>query len=319
MGKQGFMQKLRAKLPPPNLLITFEAAARLLSFTKAASELNVSRVAVSQQIHALEAFLGVPLFQRMQRSVRLTRAGERYYIGISEALERALRATEEISRRSDTNVVNVGTTPGFMTYWLLPRLGTFRSKHPDIELRFIVSDGNLDFEDNIDVAIRYGAPPFDDAEATFLARQVISPTCAAKFLPRGTKLTPFELLKHTLIHLEGPYDEHTRWSKWFQTLGIDAGKLRAGIRVNSYTNLVQAALDGQGFALIGPPLIEKFLSNGSLIQPVAAPPIARHAFHLLLPRGLAPSASSQVFANWVKGAFPKKKNGTAGTIEFDDR
>jgi LysR family glycine cleavage system transcriptional activator len=299
--------------------VTFEAAGRQLSFTKSASELNVSRVAVSQQVRALENFLGVPLFQRLQRSVRLTRAGEKYHVAISEALERALRATLEISRRFDTNIVNVGTTPGFMAYWLLPRLGEFRTIHPDIELRFIVSDANLGFEDNIDVAIRYGTPPFDDAEANFLGRQSISPTCSSTFLPPGTTLAPADLLKHTLIHLEGPYDEQTRWSKWFAALGLDMAKARAGITVNSYTNLVQAALDGQGFALIGPPLIERFLSSGALAQPVDAPPVVRHAFHLLLPSGARPSASAQIFSDWVKSSFPKKELSVAGAIEIDDR
>ncbi|TPI35841.1 LysR family transcriptional regulator [Mesorhizobium sp. B3-1-6] len=314
MGKLGFMQKLRSKLPPPNLLITFEAAGRQLSFTKAASELNVSRVAVSQQVHALERFLGVPLFQRMQRSVRLTRAGERYHIAISEVLERALRATVEISKRADTNIVNVGTTPGFMTYWLSPRLGEFRTMHPDIELRFIVSDGNLGFEDNIDVAIRYGSPPFDDAETTFLVRQELSPTCANTFLPAGKMIEPSELLTYPLIHLEGPYDEHTRWTTWLRLHGLDLARAKAGITVNSYTNLVQAALDGQGFALIGPPLVQRFLSNGTLIQPVNARPVVRHAFHLSLPRLSIPSTAVQAFADWVKGSFPATRPSTEGEV-----
>lgn len=314
MRNLSFMQKLRYKLPPPNLLITFEAAGRHLSFTKAATELNVSRVAVSQQMRALERFLGVPLFQRMQRAVKLTRTGERYHFAISDALERALRATSEISRHSESNIVNVGTTPGFMTYWLSPRLGEFRSIHPDIELRFIVSDSNLGFEDNIDVAIRYGAPPFEDAEATFLVRQAISPTCASTFLPSGTTLAPTELLNYPLIHLEGPYDEHTRWPTWFRIHGLDMGRAKAGITVNSYTNLVQAALDGQGFALIGPPLIEKFLSNEALIQPVDARPVVRHAFHLLSPRASIPTSAVQAFADWVKAAFPTDEDGHEGHV-----
>ena len=301
------MQRPRPKLPPPKLLVTFEAAGRRLSFTKAASELNVSRVAVSQQIQALESFLGIPLFERLQRSVRLTRAGERYHLSISDALERALRATAEICKHSESSIVAVGTTPGFMTYWLLPRLGEFRTTYPEIELRFVVSDGNLTFEDNIDLVIRYGSPPFDDAEAVFLDRQAISPTCAGTFLPPSTTLAPADLLNHPLIHLEGPYDEQTRWERWFHTLGVDVAKARAGITVNSYTNLVQAALDGQGFALIGPPLIEKFLTNGALIQPVASPPVVRHAFYLLLPRRAKPSVSSRLFSSWVTGSFAKMK------------
>lgn len=315
--KLSFMKKLRFKLPPPNLLITFEAAGRHLSFTKAATELNVSRVAVSQQVQALEKFVGVPLFLRMQRAVKLTKAGERYHLAISEALERALRATTEISRQAHNNIVNVGTTPGFMTYWLSPRLGEFRTLQPDIELRFIVSDSNLQFDDNIDIAIRYGTPPFDDADTTFLARQAISPTCANTFLPAGTALEPSALLTYPLINLEGPYDEHTRWSTWFRVHGLDMAKARVGITVNSYTNLVQAALDGQGFALVGPPLIERFLGNGTLIQPVNARPVVRHAFHLLLPRASIPSEAVQAFADWIRGAFPMKKANIDGAIEID--
>ncbi|WP_432350004.1 LysR substrate-binding domain-containing protein (plasmid) [Shinella yambaruensis] len=318
MRKFDFMQKLRFKLPPPNLLISFEAAGRHLSFTKAATELNVSRVAVSQQMQALEKFLGVLLFHRLQRAVKLTRVGERYHLAIADALERALRATAEISRRSESNIVNVGTTPGFMTYWLSPRLGEFRTLHPDIELRFIVSDGNLGFEDNIDVVIRYGVPPFEGAEATFLARQAIGPTCASSFLPEGTVLSPRDLLDHPLINLEGPYDEHTRWSTWFRVQGIDMGKVKAGITVNSYTNLVQAALEGQGFALIGPPLIERFLSNGTLIQPVSAPLVIRHAFHLLAPQNSTPPIAAEAFATWVKAAFPQLKISGEEAIEVDE-
>lgn len=304
MRKLSFMHKLRSKLPSPNLLVTFEAAGRCLSFTKAAGELNVSRVAVSQQINALEGFLGVPLFLRTPRAVKLTPAGERYHLAISDALERALRATIEVARRAESNIVNVGTTPGFMTYWLSPRLGEFRAAHPEIELRLIVSDADLSFAESIDVAIRYGSPPFDDAETTFLAQQALSPTCAARFLPPGIALAPADLFDYPLIHLEGPYDEHTRWPRWFRLQGLDMERSRAGITVNSYTNLVQAVLDGQGFALIGPPLVERFLDSGKLIQPVAAPPVTRHAFYLSLPRGSAPAAACQAFADWIRSCFP---------------
>ena len=238
-------------------------------------------------------------------------------MAISEALERALRATLEISRRSDSNIVNVGTTPGFMTYWLSPRLGEFRTMHPDIELRFIVSDGNLGFEDNIDVAIRYRSPPFDDAEATFLVRQQISPTCANTFLPAGTTLDPSELLSYPLIHLEGPYDDHTRWSTWLRAHRLDLARAKAGITVNSYTNLVQAALEGQGFALIGPPLVQRFLANGTLIQPVNTRPVVRHAFHLLLPQQSTPSAAARAFADWIKANFPDGDPSTETRAEME--
>lgn len=293
------MQRLRNLLPPPNLLVTFEAAGRHLSFTRAAEELNVSRVAVSQQVKALEGFLDVQLFERLQRSVRLTRVGQRYHLAISDSLEMAVRATVEISKRSDSKVVNVGTTPGFMTYWLSLHLGAFRAAHPEIDLRFIVSDEALGFDENIDVAIRYGTPPFAGANSTFLLQQQISPTCAAGLLPDGARLTPRDLLSQPLLHLEGPYDEQTRWSIWFRAQGLDLARARPGITLNSFVNLVQAALDGQGFALIGPPLVARFLESGALIQPVDVPPVVRHGFHLLLPKATAPSTGAAAFADWV--------------------
>ncbi|MER8427896.1 LysR substrate-binding domain-containing protein [Mesorhizobium sp. M1403] len=305
-GKFALMQKLRFRLPPPNLLITFEAAGRHLSFTKAAAELNVSRVAVSQQVQALERFLGIKLFQRLQRSVCLTQVGERYHLAISSALEKALLATTEITGVANKNIVNVCATPGFMTYWLLPNIGEFRSKHPDVELRFIVSDTHLGMSENIDIAIRYGTSPFDDADSIVLVRQVISPTCAGSYLANdGQSIAPADLLKHPLIHLEGPHDRQTRWSTWFQAHGIDIENPRAGITVNSYTNLVQAALDGQGFALIGPPLIQSFLANRTLIQPVDVPPVLCHAFNLLTPRQTPKSNASKAFSDWIRGSFAR--------------
>lgn len=176
----------------------------------------------------------------------------------------------------------------------------------------MVSERDLAFEGSIDLAIRYGAAPLDDGETTFLVRQAISPTCAKTFLPAGTKLEPSELLEYPLIHLEGPYDDHTRWSTWCQIHELNMARVRAGITVNSYTNLVQAVLDGQGFGLIGPPLVERFLSNGTLIQPVNVQPVVRHAFHLSLPRTSAPSASAEAFADWIKASFPAKRASARG-------
>ncbi|WP_144294346.1 LysR substrate-binding domain-containing protein [Rhodoligotrophos appendicifer] len=304
MDKQSFMQKLRTLLPPPNLLVTFEAAGRLLSFTRAASELKVTRVAVSQQIKALEDFLGTVLFNRLHRALSLTPAGERYHRSITSALEEAARATTELRHRAHSNIVNVTATTGFTTYWLFPNIGEFRKRHPEVELRFIVSDRYLDLlQENVDVAIRYGNPPFGSHQARFLVREMISPTCSPSLAGVLGPISATELQNFPLIHLEGPYDVQTRWSNWLQAQDLRWKPVRGGITVNTYTNLVQAALDGQGFALIGPPLIERFLSAGTLIQPVAAPTISRHAFHLITPAGQTSSLSAVKFLNWISEKF----------------
>ncbi|NGO55347.1 LysR family transcriptional regulator [Mesorhizobium camelthorni] len=307
--KLSFMQRLRSTLPSPNLLVSFEAAGRLLSFTRAATELNVTRVAVSQQIRALEDFLGVPLFHRLHRALSLTQVGERYHRAISGALEQAVRATAEISKHADKNMVNVTATAGFTTYWLMPNIGGFRQKHPEIELRFVISDRYLDLvEENIDVAIRYGTPPFSNVNADHLVREVIAPTCAGDFVQSGQQLPPEDMARHPLIHLDGPYEEQTRWSHWFRTQGLEWRASQGGITVNTYTNLVQAVLDGQGFALIGMPLIARFLASGSLVQPVLAPAVLRHSFYLVTPNNHRPSKAASAFCDWVRRAFDATAN-----------
>ncbi|WP_392692008.1 LysR substrate-binding domain-containing protein [Bradyrhizobium sp. RDI18] len=305
-GKYGFMQRLRFVLPPPSLLITFEAAGRCLSFTQAADELSVSRVAVSQQIKALESFIGAPLFYRKQRSVALTHVGSRYHKAVSAALAQVLDATIDISKKAESNVVSISATPGFTTYWLLPNITTFQTLHPKIELRFIVSDTALNLaQENIDLGIRYGEPPFLDLDSTLLVREEISPTCTASYLNACglREIEAADLVRHPLIELDGPYEEQTRWSSWFRTQGIHVGKLPGGITVNTYTNLVQATLDGQGFALLGPPLIDRFLANGTLVQPVLSPKVVRHAFHLVTPRHGIRSPAAGAFIDWITRCF----------------
>lgn len=304
--KLGLMQRLRFTLPPPGLLITFEAAGRLSNFTRAADELNVSRVAVSQQIQALERFVGVPLFERKQRAVELTHVGRRYHRAVTDALRQMVDATVEIRGHADANLVNIGATPGVAAYWLMPGISAFREVHPDIELRLIVSESDPNLaQEGIDVAIRYGEPPFANAEATLLLHQTIAPTCSPAYLARHDveTLEPADLLHHTLIQLDGPFDEQLRWSTWFRAQGVEAGRLRAGMSVNTYTNLVQAALDGQGFALVGPPLMAKFLASGLLVQPVRAEPIARHGFYLLSPRDHAPGKAARAVKAWIETTF----------------
>jgi LysR family transcriptional regulator, glycine cleavage system transcriptional activator len=301
MRKNKLMQRLRFKIPTPNSLVTFEAAARHLSFTTSAAELNVTRVAVSQQIKALETFLGVRLFERLHRALRLTHAGERYYETVSISLERILAVTEEIRQTESEKSITVTTTTGFSTYWLLPRIGEFRKRYPDIDLRFLISDKYLDLHsEGVNVAIRYGEGNWDNLEATFLLQEEIFPTCSARyFAGRKPLKEPLDLLNETLLHLEGRYDSQTRWLPWFREHGLEMEVLAPGISVNTYTNLVQATLDGQGISLIGPPLTQRYLDDGTLVRPIEVPSLKRRAFYLALPKGQPVSASAQSFCNWI--------------------
>lgn len=296
-----FMQRLRFQLPPPNSLVSFEAAARHLSFTAAAAELNVTRVAVSRQIKALEDILGVSLFRRLHKKLALTAEGATYYEVVAQALRQIAATTSELQRRKPLNCVTVTTTVGFSSYWLVPRLGAFRKSFPDIDVRVLVSDNIIDLaREGVDVAIRYGNGPWPNTKSTFLLQETIAPTCSANYFAGRKKLRhPADLLSETLLYLEGPYDEQVKWRWWFKSHGTDVPEKRVGLAFNSYVHLVQALLDGQGIALVGSPLMKPYYDNGTLVRPIDLPPIMRKAFHLVVPDKLPPNSAVDAFCKWI--------------------
>lgn len=296
------MRGLRSKIPPPNWLVTFEAGARCLSFTKAAEELNVTRVAVSQQIKSLEEYLDVQLFHRMHRSLRLTRAGEQYYRTISDSLQNILSATYEVQKSAYKEGVTVTTSTGFATYWLLPRIGEFRRLHSETEIQLLVADSYLDLSTpEIDVAIRYGDGDWPNVNAQFLLQEEIFPVCSPAYLGERPGFTEArELLAERLLHLEGKYDPQTRWLHWFREQGVNIETQPQGLRLNTYTNLVQAALDGQGIALIGPPLMKNLLETGALVRPIDVVPTKRRAFYLARAKDAQPSSQTTLFCDWLE-------------------
>lgn len=298
------MQGLRSNIPPPNWLVTFEAAARCLSFTIAATELNVTRVAVSQQIKALEEYLGTQLFQRLHRAIKLTPAGEKYHRAVASALQTILAATLEAQKTMVANSVTVTTSTGFSMFWLLPRIGDFRRLHPDIDLQFLVTDNYLNLSTgNVDVAVRYGDGDWPQVKARFLMQEYIYPVCSRGYLEgRAPPQTPADLLGEKLLHLQGRYDPETRWRNWFAEQGVEAELPPHGLRLNTYTNLVQAALDGLGIALIGPPLMQKYFDDGTLVHAIKASPMKRRAFYLALPTDREPTPGVQAFCDWIKSA-----------------
>ena len=299
------MHKLKRKIRNPNHLVTFEASARHLSFTQAAVELNLSRVAVSQQIKALEEGIGVQLFHRLHRSLRLTNKGSRLYQITSSSLEKISDVVDEICLIDTSNQVTITTSTGFSTYWLLPNIGDFRNQYSQIDLRFLINDTyiNLD-EEEVDIAIRYGDYKHGNYHTTFLAREVISPVCSPSYtFKRGAPRDPADLLNEDLIQLDGSYDAQTRWESWFEQQGINSQKIARGMSVNTYVNLVQATLDGQGISLSGSPLLDRYLESGALIYVLDILPIERNAFYLMTPKGKPISAPASLLCNWICAQF----------------
>jgi len=294
------MRSIRSQLPPPNSLVAFEAAARHLSFTKAAGELSVTRVAVSHQIKSLETFLDASLFHRLHRALALTPEGERLQDAVSAGLQRIIDATAAIRDRDRNQRVTVTASTGFTTFWLLPRIGEFRSRYPDLDLRFLVSDEYLNLaQEGANVAIRYGGGDWPGVRATPLVQEVIFPVCSPAYLKGRTISSIHDLRDETLLFLEGSYDAQTKWAVWFDEHGVEMDGALNGIRLNAYTNLVQATLDGQGVALIGPPLMERYIGDGSLVALLDVPPVERKKFYLVLPEHEKPNDATREFCDWI--------------------
>ncbi len=289
------------RLPPSRALVAFEAAGRNLNFTKAADELLVTRVAVSRQIKLLEEHLRTPLFIREPRRLRLTTAGERLYRVVNASFNQIMEITEELSRNSTSNIITLATTPGVSIYWLMPRIGDFRRLHPEIDFRISTGTELADLaREGIDLAIRYGSGDWTGTESAFLGYQNVVPTCsAAYFKGRARMKNADDLLDENLLHFDTAYDRGSTWEKWFFDQGVTYRNDHRQSRFTDFVNLVQALLDGQGIALVGPPILQQFYDNGMLVRPLDITPLRLKAYYLVWPTRAPISPAARSFMDWV--------------------
>lgn len=256
------------QLPPLNGLRAFEAAARHLSFTRAAEELNVTQAAISHQIKNLEEQLGQPLFRRVGRGLQLNDAGQRLFPDIQRGLDHMARGIQEISLDGSSGVLSLSTFASIASAWLVPRLGGFRRQHPEIDVHMTIGDRLTDFRtDNVDLAIRYGKGEWDGADAVFLMREDIYPVISPDLLAAGPPLRePADLLRHPdaypLLHDVMPED----WGMWFASAGVENASVDHGYELE-YSHLIyQAAMAGEGVALGRSVLVRDYLMSGQLVR-----------------------------------------------------
>ena len=244
------MQELWKLVTSPRHLIFFEAAARHGSFTRAAGELNVQQPAVSAAIRQMEASLGVQLFQRAHRQVTLTPAGERLFADVSQALERVLASARAVHQRGQKDHVTLSVSTAFAYYWMVPRLQVLHGAHPEIDLRLQTSDREPDIDaEGISLGVRRGYGQWTDCHAELIAREVIFPIASPAVMSGAKALTQVsDLLQERLIHLEEPVRERPTWGDWFAYHGVRDRAPRAGLRLNDYALVLQAAMAGEGFA-----------------------------------------------------------------------
>ncbi|MBR1090294.1 transcriptional regulator GcvA [Bradyrhizobium manausense] len=296
---------MTARLPSLNGLRAFEAAARHLSFTLAASELNVTQTAISHQIRRLEEELGIRLFIRQNRALALTPEARDYLPGVRAAFNDLRLATDRLLRTDDDKVLTVSTIASLAAKWLLPRLTDFQETHPGIDVRITTSTSLVDFQrDKVDAAIRYGRGQWPGVRADWLMADELFPVCSPSLL-RGDKplRTPEDLKDHVLLHTNNSDD----WRLWLTAAALPAGLSRQpGMTFDMSFMTVQAAIDGMGVAMGRTSYVQDDIAKGRLVVPFKIALPADAGFYLVSPEGRREAPKLTAFRQWMIAAAQNK-------------
>ncbi|MGJ5080722.1 transcriptional regulator GcvA [Bradyrhizobium sp. HKCCYLS3013] len=303
------------RLPSLNGLRAFEAAARHLSFTRAASELNVTQTAISHQIKRLEDELGIRLFVRQNRSLALTPQARDYLPLVRAAFDDLRLATERLVRKDNAKVLTVSTIASLAAKWLLPRLTAFQEAHPGIDVRITTSTGLVDFrKDDVDAAIRYGRGHWPGVRAEWLMADELFPVCSPALLQGEKPLRcPADLAHHTLLQASGGYDDD--WRLWLTAAGLPVEMSRQG-RLSFDLSLmtVQAAIDGLGVAIGRTAYVQDDIAKGRLVVPFKMTLPSDAGFYLVTPEGRTDPPKLKAFRQWLKGAM-QQKSAAANSVQ----
>jgi len=288
---------MHPKLPSLTAIRAFETTARHLSVSQAAAELNVTHAAVSQQIRALEDWLGVKLIKRVGRSIALTESGAMYAAGLLNAFEGILEATRQVKAYNDTGPVNVTTTPTFASRWMVPRLNRFRAEYPDVVVRISPETELVDLaREDVDMGVRYGSGNWPGLLAERIIGGTLAPVCSPAYLAKAPPLEkPSDLLKHNLIDDSGP-DE---WSEWLRIMGVPDVQLdsRSFFTIKHLGH--QAAVEGQGVFMGVVSLMEEDLKAGRLVLPLGPGDEVPLDYYLVTRKDVPLRTPAQQFREWI--------------------
>jgi DNA-binding transcriptional LysR family regulator len=288
-------------LPALDLVRGFDAAARHLSFTKAATELFLTQSAISRQVKALEEQLGVALFQRRHRALVLTEAGRHFHQAASDALRLLQDAVVRV-RGGGGRRFTLSTTIGFASLWLIPRLNDFRSQHPDVDIRIDANNRLIDLaREEVDVAIRYCTPELAPAGARRLFGEQVIAVCNPRLANAPGLAAPADLARHVLLHYDRPdgVAPWLSWEVWLEVQGLPSLKPAGSITFSAFDHLVQAALDGQGVALAPTPLVRRLIADGKLVAPLKAATGSTRAYYLVAEPRAAARPCVRQFTDWM--------------------
>ncbi|WP_188701111.1 transcriptional regulator GcvA [Silvimonas iriomotensis] len=284
------------RLPPLNALRMFEVAARLMSFTQAASELHVTNAAVSHQMKQLEAFLGVPLFERRNNQLTLTAAGEAYLPRVREAF-RALQQATDMLLDDKTITLKVAVPPTFGTKWLVPRLYRFLNLHPDIRVE-VSTEHERDYLHN-DITIDYRQVHSPELIVERFTSSTVFPVCSPSL--QATLRTPADLSKHTLLHDRGPqrHAHLPNWQQWLEETGLAGIDATRGPAFSDSQMTLQCAIDGQGVALGQRILVEYDIAAGRLVKPLPTEVSLRVPYYLIFAHSAPDNPGFAAFRAWL--------------------
>lgn len=312
------MHRKRFDLPPLDRLEVFEAAARTLSFTRAAAELSRTQSAVSRSIASLEERLGFALFERRHRALVLTVQGQALYAAARDALERLNESVAKLRGPRAGRTVTVTTNLSFASLWLIPRLAGFTRGRPGVDVRIAASNDLLDLERaGIDVAVRYSTPERAPGGAKLFDEEVF-PVCSPALArdPARPLARPADLAAHVLLHLE---DARTApwldWAQWFESAGVPELRPAGALHFSHYDQLVQAAVNGQGVAIGRTPLLRDLLREGKLAAPFKRALATPRAYYVMRARRTLGNADVDAFEQWLSAeAAPAGGDAAAGGL-----
>jgi LysR family glycine cleavage system transcriptional activator len=284
------------RLPPLGALRAFEAAARHLSFTRAAAELCVTQAAISHQIRQLEDWLGARLFERRGHALTLTAKGQAYLPELAEALDRISTATVRLME-PDARPLRITVLPSFASRWLVPRLAAFRALHPDVDVRVESSAELWTFAtERFDLGIRSGLGKWTGLKADLIARESLSPVCSPTLLNGSHPIrVPADLCRAHLLY-DTPREA---WRQWFDAAGVRKPETGIGASFNDAGLALQAAVDGQGVALGRLMLAADDMRDGRLIQPFDITLANDYSYWLVYPPAAVHRPDVATFRTWL--------------------
>ena len=291
-----YSDHMSRSLPSPVSLRAFEAAARHLSFTRAAQELFVTQSAVSHQVRSLEDELGVRLFLRLTRQLRLTEAGEILLTVVRDSYDRIEDTVKEIKSGTTAHPLRISLTSYFAARWLTRRLGAFSALHPEVEIHLHLINGDVDFKRmDLDLAIVWGTGDWPNLEAELLMPIQITAVCSPELLANGPALIKVgDLRHHVLLHEAGL----ELWDIWLKSNKADEISPTRNIVMDDPNVLHQAAIEGQGVALGARALLDDEITRGLLVQPFDTT-VELGGYYVLHPPGAGSKPNISAFISWL--------------------